>query len=313
MQSFQKALEILMWFRNCQIFQCLEAVSPSAEALAEKLAQKEFVPLDSIGAKSIGFIAPGPDPDGSLVHSANGIWLICLKQEEKLIPSSVLKQHVAEKQAKMEQASGRHLRKSEKQQLKEEIYHSLLPRAFSRTQVTFAYIDTVRQLMVVDAASLRRAEVLIEFLRTTVGSLKLQLPGVQTPSVLMNHFLQTGSAPEKFFVQDACVLKDLETGGSIRCQKQDLYLEDIRNLLAEGREVAQLRMAYLDYLGFVLKSDFSIGGLKFLDGIKTTGGAGVAEDPLLKFDTDFALMTETLREFIDQLLLVFQKAKAPGS
>jgi recombination associated protein RdgC len=52
----------------------------------------------------------------------------------------------------------RKLKKTEKDALKDEVLHSLLPRAFSRfTAKPFMWIDTVNDLIMVDAASAKKA------------------------------------------------------------------------------------------------------------------------------------------------------------
>ncbi len=45
----------------------------------------------------------------------------------------------------------------------------LLPRAFSRTSQTFAWIDPESDMLYVDASSTRKAEELISLLRKTTG------------------------------------------------------------------------------------------------------------------------------------------------
>lgn len=55
--------------------------------------------------------------------------------------------------------------------MKDEVLHCLLPRAFSRFNQTFMWIDTVNDLIMVDAASAKRAEDILALLRKSLGSL----------------------------------------------------------------------------------------------------------------------------------------------
>ncbi|SUC25809.1 Recombination-associated protein rdgC [Providencia rustigianii] len=49
--------------------------------------------------------------------------------------------------------------------------HDLLPRAFSKFSKTYIWIDTVNQLIIVEAASAKRAEDNLALLRKSLGSL----------------------------------------------------------------------------------------------------------------------------------------------
>ena len=89
----------------------------------------------------------------TLTHAASGHILLCARKEEKMLPGTVVKEMLAEKVEAIEFEQGRALKKKEKEALKEEIMHTLLPRAFSRTSQTFAWINPADNLMVVDAGS----------------------------------------------------------------------------------------------------------------------------------------------------------------
>ena len=81
------------------------------------------------------------------------------------MPSPVIKQELQAKIERTEAEQHRKLKKTEKDALKDEVLHSLLPRAFSRFNQTFMWIDTVNDLIMVDAASAKRAEDTLALLR----------------------------------------------------------------------------------------------------------------------------------------------------
>lgn len=85
-----------------------------------------------------GWVKPLGKFGSTLTHSAAGHILICARKEEKMLPGTVVKEMLAEKVEAIEFEQGRALKKKEKEALKEEILHTLLPRAFSRTSQTFA-------------------------------------------------------------------------------------------------------------------------------------------------------------------------------
>lgn len=300
-----------MWFRNCQILQFAEPFKLPAEAMEAELRHKVFVPCGSTDALSMGWVSPTGDSADPLAYSANGFVLVTLKIEEKLVPSRVIKDMLAEKIAEFEATTGLKVRRKDKEQWQDEIYHTLLPRAFSRITQISAYIDPVKSLLIVDAASPSKAEKLTEFLRKTLGSLKIQLLPLQDVPTLLTEWIARGRYPAEFVIEDGCVLEDLANGGMIRCQGEDLQSEDIKSLLrANQRSVVQIRLSWCDQIRFVLKQDLSICGLKFLDTMREQLNDVSAESAKQQFDAEFCLMTESLRYFFDQLQQVFCKPAA---
>ena len=294
-----------MWFKNLQLFKFVEPFTTSPEEMQEKLQELRFLPCRSVDATSQGFVAPNAVADGPLVYAAGGFHLVCVQREDKLVPASVVKQMLDDKVAEIELNQGRKVRKREKETLKEDIYHQLVMRAFSKSSKTYACIDTQAGYLAVDAGSPARAEELTVLLRKALGSLKIELPKVQTLTTVLTHWLKTNEYPPEFTINDRCVLMDPKEGGIIRCQRQNLFAEDIQTLVHEGRYVSELALSWAEQVGFRLKDDFSIKSLKFLEGVQDQAKDTFTETPAQRFDADFLIMAETLREFTRALLEAF--------
>ena len=69
--------------------------------------------------------------------------LSLLKQsaKQKFFPPPVIQRAIQEKIEKLEQEQARKLKKTEKDSLKDQVLHSLLPRAFSKFSVIQAIYD----------------------------------------------------------------------------------------------------------------------------------------------------------------------------
>lgn len=294
-----------MWFKNLQLFKFTEKFSDTAEELEEKLTEKRFMPCKSVDPASLGWVAPQGTDNAPLVYAANGFMLVCLQKEEKLVPGSVVKQMLDEKLLEIEQKQGRRVGKNEKNTLKEDIYHQLVMRAFSRVSRMYAYIDTVDDYLVVNAASHSKAEELTVFLRNTLGSLKIEVPRVQTLTTLLTHWLKANEYPSDFAITDHCVMTNPKERGVIRCQRQNLFGEDIISLLAEGRFISQLGLSWAENLSFTMKDDFSIKSIKFLELIQDQAKDVFTETPADRFAADFTIMADSLREFIRALMREF--------
>ncbi|MDA7742562.1 recombination-associated protein RdgC [Francisellaceae bacterium] len=297
-----------MWFKNLTLFECTEKFKCSEEELSGFLKDQAFIPCTSVDPVSIGWVAPIGMDDAPLVHSANGFLMVALKRQEKLVPASIIKEILDEKVEEIELRESRKVRKKEKDTLKDDIYQSLLPRAFSRTQITYAYIDVEKGWLVVNTPSSSKAELLTVELRKAIGSLKIRLPGLLPMSMLMTQWIKENDYPKDLVIEDNCILQDNhEGGGVIRCQRQNLLSEDIIELINSGREVVQLGLSWKDEVTFVVNDEMVVKSLKFLEVIQDQANDVVAETAAERFDTDFAIMTGSLREFIEYLGSIFLK------
>lgn len=294
-----------MWFKSLQIFKFTEDFSMDMDALETALTPHRFMPCRSIDARSQGFVAPNGQKEGLLAYAANGFILFCLQKQEKIVPASVVAEAVQEKVSEIEAAQGRKVRKREKEDLKEEITHQLVIRAFSKTTRIFAYIDTLDSYLVVQAQSHAVAEEFSVALRQALGSLKIEVPPVQAISTLLTNWLKTNEYPPDFVINNYCILNDPKDKGKIRCEGQNLFAEDIQTLIHEGRFVSELGLSWSEQISFKLKEDFSIKSIKFLEGIKDEAKDVLTENPEARFDADFTIVSTTLRLFIRSLFHTF--------
>ncbi|MDP1465455.1 recombination-associated protein RdgC, partial [Klebsiella pneumoniae] len=92
-------------------------------------------------------------------------------REEKIIPRPTITDELNKKISKLESEQARRLKKTEKDALRDEVLHRLLPRAFSRNIITRIWVNTTDHLVIVDASSARSAEDALALLRKTLGSL----------------------------------------------------------------------------------------------------------------------------------------------
>ena len=125
-----------------------------------------------------------------------------------MLPAAVIKDMLQEKIDDMEAAQGRALKKKEKESLKEEILHTLLPRAFPRSSQTFLWINAAENYLVVDAGSSKKADDVLSLLRKCTGSLPVvPLALLNPPEITMTEWLNAGAAPAGFMLEDEAELR----------------------------------------------------------------------------------------------------------
>ena len=296
-----------MWFKNLSLFRFTETFTLSAEKLEERLETGRFQACGSLQPMSYGWTPPLGRDDGPLVHATGGRLMICALREEKILPSSVVNEILAEKVAEIEERKGTPVRKKERDALRDDIIHDLLPRAFSFTRRLYAYIDPMVGWLVVDSASAKKTEELASWLRRCLESLPVTLPSVrERPASVMTRWLAEGSPPPGIAIESECELRATdEEGAVIRCKNHDLAAPEIQNHLEAGKEVVKLAVVWNDRLGFVLDDTLGIKRLRFLDAVQDQASDVEAADDAERFDADFSIMSLELANFLPRLLELF--------
>ena len=292
-----------MWFTNLRVYRFSKPFTLTPEVMAERLAQKSFKSCGKLDVSSYGWVPPLGRYSDELLHVANGNILFCARKEEKILPSSVINEAVGEKVLAIEEQQGRPVRRKERNEMKDEIIQDMLPKAFSRSQQTFAYISAKDNLLIVNASSTKKADELLSYLRTTLGSLPVIPPSLkQSPINIMTQWLTDNSAPADFALDNECELREPgEEGSLVRCKRQDLEADEIQAHLEAGKLVTKLSISWQDSLSCLLNEDLSIKRLRFCDELLEQSKEIDPEDIIAQFDNDFSIMTLELARFIPRL------------
>ncbi|MFQ3175278.1 MAG: recombination associated protein RdgC [Psychromonas sp.] len=296
-----------MFFKNLQVYRFTRPLEQDVDTLERNLEEFKFKPCGSQDISKLGWVFPMGKSGSMYTHLANKQILICLKKEEKMLPAGVIKDQLNERVEAIELEQGRALKKKEKDSLKEEIVMQLLPRAFSRTSQTFAWIDPEADMLYVDASSTRKAEELISLLRKTLGSLPVVPIQLKNQAdVIMTDWLTEGNIPANFALEDEAELcSALEGGGIIRCKQQDLLSDEIKNHLSADKFVTKLALCWADSISFIIGEEFALKRIKFADVLQEQNEDIDKDDFAARFDADFALMTGEIKQLIPAVLEAF--------
>ncbi|MBK1725690.1 recombination-associated protein RdgC [Halorhodospira neutriphila] len=292
-----------MWFRNLIPYRLREGVAYDAEVAESRLASLVFSSCGPLESRRSGFVPP-LGPEAPLAHAAAGSLLLCLQQEEKLLPASVVRETLDQRAQEREDAEGRKPSKRERGRMREEVVHDLLPRAFSRYKRTWGYIDTETGYLVVDASSDKQAEHFVEQLREAWGDLALGPPETwMPPSAVMTRWLAQQEPPGDVELGDEVVLEDPNAEGcEVRVKRQDLTAGDIRAHIDHGKRVQRLALTYAERISGVLDTGLALRRLRFNDIVREQAGDRDAETEAEQLDADFALMALELRAMLPRML-----------
>ncbi len=296
-----------MWFKNIQAYRFSKPLEFTAEQLNEQLAENVFVPCGSQDLNRTGWAPPLGRHGTEFVHAANGYLMICLKRQDKLLPPAVVNEELEEKALAIEESESRKLPRKERQNLKDEIMFSLLPKAFTRSSLQYAYISPKDNLLVIDASSDKRAEELLSTLREAVGSLSaIPLTAKNQPIDVMTQWVNSGRMAENFVLGEECELRDNANVKSvIRCKNQDLASTEIINHLKAGMHVSKLALSWQERVECVIDEKLCIKRLRFSDLVQEKASEVEADDAAQQFDVDFAIMTLELSGFLKALTGAF--------
>ncbi|QDQ28030.1 recombination-associated protein RdgC [Chitinimonas arctica] len=292
-----------MWFKNLQLYRLTDLAKLNAEQLDAELQKRAFVPLGKSDKLAAGWIPPASHAPDLFAYPGSGAMLIALKTEEKLLPSSVVKEMADERIADIEARELRKVGKKETKEIRERVAEELLPRAFSRSRVLRALIDFEAGWIWVDSPTPAKAELLIQLLRETLGSLPCKLPQTQLdPVTAMSTWLEHG-APRNFTLDADCVLKAPGDGGAqVTCRRHDLGSDEVKQHLKTGKLVTQLALSWDDRLAFVLTDKLHIKRLAFLELLEDQIKDANAEDAAAMFDTSFTLLAQEGRGLVNAVI-----------
>ncbi|GAA6136912.1 recombination-associated protein RdgC [Arenicella sp. 4NH20-0111] len=295
-----------MWFKNLRIYQLSDRFDRTPEALNEALAKFEFTPCGSVEAEKYGWTSPLGRDGSEFVHAANGYIMVCAKRQEKILPASIIKEVLDEKVSEISDREGRSVGRAEKQNLKEEIIFSLMPKAFVKSSYDFAYIDPENQLIVVNTSSAKRAEALISALREALGSLKaIPLTPLASPRDVLTGWLTGNEIPQDIVVGEECELSSLDEGRSIKFKHQDLWIEEVNRHIDSGLQVAKLAITWKDSIECIIDDEFCIKRVKYSSDITEQADDHNNDSAADQFDVEFSVMTMELTPFIDALNAAF--------
>ena len=296
-----------MWFKSIHLYRLHGAAAEgiALDTLEAALAEHTHRPVSSAESRRLGWYPPAGRQGTQLVHEIQGHRLLTALRQERLLPASVIREEVEERVAEREAAEGRPMPRRDRQAIKEQVIEELLPRAFTRTQRIDVWWDTDRALIAINAASRTRAEEVLDLLRQSLGSLQVTpLAANWTPRSAMTVWLSDPETrPAWLRIGEKAVLEDPGDDGKWSASGVDIDADDTQSVLESGRQVTRLQIEIDERVTAMLHDDLTLKSIRFADALLDEASqVEDDDDPIMRLETDFALMTGALRECIEQLI-----------
>jgi recombination associated protein RdgC len=281
-------------------------VTLTPDELEAKLATLPFRHCGQLEQMTVGFTPPLGRHSEQLVHTNKGRLMICATREDRILPSSVVNERLAEIVEGIEVSGNRKVGRKEKKEIQEKVVLELLPRAFAKSSSTYAYIDTRKGWLIVDASSANKAEEVVSLIRKAVESLPVARPVTAVaPAFAMTQWIANQESPEHFVVGEECSFVDPKNGALVRCKGKDLGSAEVRNHIETGMQVSPLALTWEDRISFSLDASLAIRKIKYLEGVMEAAAEIDAEDIAQRFDADFHIMAAELAGLLDNLIEAF--------
>ncbi|WP_462159271.1 recombination-associated protein RdgC [Pseudoalteromonas sp. GB56] len=292
-----------MWFSNLICYRFKQDISYEQEDFEKALEQDLFRPCGSQDLTTFGWTKAFGKHGQTLSHFSKNSILVCAKREEKVLPASVVNEMVQEKIDQLEAQENRRVAKKEKDELKENVLNMLLPQAFKKSSLQFAFIDMENGWVVVNSASFNKAEELLALLRKSLGTLPV-VPAFANYDLglFLTTWLKEFNAPEGFAIGlDAELQEPDDNGAQVKLKGHDLSTEEVTNHLVSGKEVTKLALEYQERIKFILQNDGSIKRMNYAEVLKEENADIPKEDLAVKLDADFILASEEIKELLEAL------------
>lgn len=289
-------------FKNLTVYRIAPGFSFDLTTLEDALGRARFSPCQLTQQESVGWVAPRGHDHGLLVESVQGQWILRLRMEQRLLPGSVVKEHVDELAARVEEETGRKPGKKMAKELKEQALLDLLPRAFTRTSALFVWICPQEGWLVVDTGSQGRADEVVALLVEALPGMGVtHLNTQESPATAMSQWLLEGQAPAGFTIDRECELKSADEMKSVvRYARHALDTEEVRQHIISGKRPTRLALSWTERVSFTLSEGLQLRKVALLDTVLDAQPSNAQADE--EFDADVLLVTGELRRLLPDLV-----------
>ena len=185
----------------------------------------------------------------------------------------------------------------------------LMPRAFSKYNYYWLWIDTQNKRIIIDCSSFKLAEDILAILRKELGALALTPLSIEKPlEKIMTTWVKEKLSFPPFILGDEAELKDpLEGNGIISCKNQDITSDEMLVHLDSGKWISKLKIVDERGINFIINPDLTLKKIKF-DSVILDENEDIGSDEFDKrLEADFYIMANTLSNSINDLYITINK------
>ncbi len=279
--------------------------------LEAALAAQRIKPMSESDMATYGFAPVFGRAAQAYTFSHNSNHFFRFVEENKLLPTSVVNQVLADEVESREEELGRPLKKNEKKTLKQAIINKMLAQAFVTRRDFLIWVNSRYGFVGVTVTAAKRAENAITYLRKALGGSFPAKP-FQPRCVVedrLTNFIAKNELPEHFKLgYDAVLKSNDDTGATVRVTKDDLTTAEITSHLAAGKIVTELQLNFNEIATFVLAQDLTVKRLTLDDQYLEQNLPKSSGDKLADLQSMTLIEGESLTELVGALTKAFDCA-----
>lgn len=288
-----------MWFKNLRIYRLAPAWEITPDALEQALERLAFRPAGAMDMTTFGWTPPRPE--SGLVYAQDGQYLLNLRVEKKLLPSTVVNQFARARAQEIEEQQGYRPGRKQMKEIKEQVTDELLPKAFSIYRDTRVWMDTRNRWLIIDAAAAAKSDEVMGALAKVLDPFPVvPLYTERSPASAMTEWLVSDEPPVNFTIdQDTELRSTNETRAAVRYVRESVELDEVRKHVEAGKQCTRLALTWADRVSFLLTDGLDLKRVAPLDVLQE--GRIPGSDDTEQFASDFALMCGELAGLLDDL------------
>jgi len=286
-------------FRNLRFYRVTSPWPESEALLSEALSANAFSPCGPFAERSAGWEPPCNDENDPLCRRLNGADLIQLRTQSRVLPVAAINEALEERLSDFRSRMKMEPTRGEVRRLKEETRDSLLSKSLVKSERNRACFIHAESLLVIDVGTATKAEWLIDQLRPCFDQFVCTpLTFNNLPADLLTGIFM-GDSPLGFSLGRECRMQDISDHKSV-VSWRDFELSDhsIRQHVVEGMKITHLGVGFDEVMTCVIDQEGVVSKVKFIEGevVEQWG-----EDPKVKLDADFVLLTSAVRRLLEDL------------
>ena len=265
--------------------------------LEEKLKAQEFHPCLSQELNTIGwshFLNKEP------YVLVNNHLFINVRSQKKLLPSSVVNEYLKIKADAIAEEQGFKVGRKQLKEIKEDLIIELLPKAFTVTKDDIVWFDFNNNRFHVNSTSVSKVDEIIGLIAKTFEEFPLTpIHTNKSPSAAMTNWLinEDADLPSPLNTEEGCEVKGVgENVPVIKYKSYDVFSEDIKEHIKEGKVCTQLNLSWEDKVSFVLNEDLHLKQIKYLEKVEVENEEDLSASLLIEADS----LSEILNVLIEQ-------------
>ena len=287
-------------FRNLRFYRITSPWPKTEEKLSELLSENAFSPCGAYAERTAGWEAPAEYDGAPLCRRLNGADLLQLRTQSRVLPVAAIKEALEDKVVEYRSRMAQEPPRGELRRLREDTKDELLPKALLKSERSRACFIHSESLLAIDVATDAKAEWFIDQLRTCFGQFNCTpLTFDHPPGELLKRIF-LGETPLGFSLGRECRMQDLKDSKSIATWREcELTDQSIRRHVVDGMKLTHLGVGFDQLLSCVINEDGVISKLKFIEGDAIDSPD--YEDPLMRLDADFVLLSGTVQRLAGNL------------